>query len=102
MSDPSEPLLRIRRIDFFVHGGRLEGNILHSGAEVLVSSASSNAAMRGGVSLAILRKGGQSILEGLRAHKLKVARLSAGMSPSIRAARSWCAVNSRLQKRIRL
>jgi O-acetyl-ADP-ribose deacetylase (regulator of RNase III) len=69
MSDPAGPLLRIGRTDFFVRGGRLEGNILHSGAEVLVSSASTNAAMRGGVSLAILRKGGPTILDGLRAHK---------------------------------
>jgi hypothetical protein len=48
MSDPSKPLLRNGRTDFFVRGGRLTGNILHSGAEVLVSSASTNAAMRGG------------------------------------------------------
>jgi len=62
------PILRIGRTDFYIFAGLPEGDITQSGAEVLVSSAGTDATMSSGVSKAILQKGGEEILSGLRAH----------------------------------
>jgi O-acetyl-ADP-ribose deacetylase len=65
-----EPLIRIGKCEIFVLQGKEEGDILRSGAEVLVNSAGTFADMSGdGVSRAMLEAGGEEILTSLRAHR---------------------------------
>jgi O-acetyl-ADP-ribose deacetylase (regulator of RNase III) len=63
------PLLRLGRTEFCLLTGRQVGNIIHSGAEVLVSPADTNYVMRGRVANAIRQAGGHTIADELRKYK---------------------------------
>jgi O-acetyl-ADP-ribose deacetylase (regulator of RNase III) len=69
MLDPSQPLLSLSHTDIFVRGGPSKGDVTRSEADVIVSSAGTDASMSDGVSAAILNVGGREILSALQAHR---------------------------------
>lgn len=65
----SAPLSVIGRTEFSIRAGRVQGDFLNSGADVLVIPADTGFVMRGGVANKVKAAGGKGIADELRAHK---------------------------------
>jgi len=65
----SAPVSIIGRTEFSILAGKVQGDLLNSGADVLVIPADTGFVMRGGLAQKVKKVGGKGIADELRAHK---------------------------------